>query len=347
VALTLGELAERTGVQVQGDAAVAIDGVCTLQDGRPDCISFLANPKYAAALTGTQAGAVILHETNLAACPCDALVLPNPYLGYAQLSHHFDPAPKTLPGIHPSAVVDPSAVLGVNVSIAAGAVIEAGVVLGDGVSVGPNCVIGAHSRVGAGTRFRANVTLYHGVIVGQRCNFHSGVVLGADGFGFAPDKGRWHKIAQIGSVEIGDDVDVGANTTIDRGALENTVIGNGVILDNQIQIAHNCVIGDFTAIAGCTGIAGSTRIGKHCMIAGGVGIAGHLEICDRVHLMMMCQVTRSITEPGAYASGTALSEEKGWKKSVARFRHLDDLARRIQQLEREMAALRGSNDKIL
>ncbi|HET8707554.1 MAG TPA: UDP-3-O-(3-hydroxymyristoyl)glucosamine N-acyltransferase, partial [Pseudomonadales bacterium] len=228
-----------------------------------------------------------------------------------------------------------------------GAVIEANVVLGDAVTVGPNCVIGQNSRVGSGTTFRANVTVYHGVIIGQRCNFHSGVVLGADGFGFAPDKGRWHKIAQIGTVEIGDDVDVGANTTIDRGALENTQIGTGVILDNQIQIAHNCVIGDFTAIAGCTGIAGSTRIGKHCMIAGGVGIAGHLEICDRVHLMMMCQVTRSITEPGAYASGTAFSEEKNWKKSVARFRHLDELARRIQQLERELTALRGPDDKIL
>ena len=259
----------------------------------------------------------------------------------------FDPAPKAERGIHPAAVVHPSAQIGANVSVAPGAVIEANVTLGDGVTVGANTVIGQNSRVGEGSCFRANVTAYHGVIIGKRCNFHSGVVLGADGFGFAPDKGRWHKIAQIGTVEIGDDVDVGANTTIDRGALENTQIGNGVILDNQIQIAHNCVIGDFTAIAGCTGIAGSTRIGRNCMIAGGVGIAGHLEICDNVHLMMMCQVTRSISEPGAYASGTAMSDEKNWKKSVARFRHLDDLARRLQQLERELAALRSSDDKIL
>ena len=207
------------------------------------------------------------------------------------------------------------------------------------MSIGAHCVIGARSEIGEGGWLAPRVTLYHDVKIGKRVVIQSGAVLGGEGFGFANDKGVWQKIAQIGGVVLGDDVEVGANTTIDRGALADTIIGNGVKLDNQIMIAHNVQIGDHTAMAGCAGISGSTKIGKHCMIAGGVGMVGHIEVCDNVFVTGMTMVTRSITEPGAYSSGTAMQTAADWKKSAARIRQLDDMAKRLRELEKRLAAV--------
>lgn len=333
---TLGDLAKELGVEVKGDASLVVERLATLKSAGPGCLSFLANPLYRPQLAQTQATAVIVSPDVAGDCGMAVLVSDNPYLTYARASHLFDNSPRPDKEIHPSAVVADNAMLGKGVAVGANVVIEAGVTLGDGVEIGPGSVIGAGSTIGENTRIHANVTLYHGVKIGRRCHIHSGVVIGADGFGFAPVDGSWFRIAQLGSVDIADDVDIGANTTIDRGALEDTKIGKGVILDNQIQIAHNVEIGDFTAIAGCTGIAGSTRIGRHCTIAGAVGIAGHLEICDNVHLTMRSAITKSITEPGSYSSGTAMSKTAEWRKNAARFRQLDALAKSIRKLERKL-----------
>lgn len=332
----LGELATQLGVTLKGDPELKVDHLATLSAAGEGGLSFLANPLYRSQLADTKATAVILAEDTAADCGCAALVSDNPYLVYAKASHLFDNRPQLEPGVHPSAVVASDVTLGEGVSVGPNAVIEQGAQLGDGVVVGAGSVIGANSRIGAGTRIHANVTLYHGVTVGERCHLHSGVVIGADGFGFAPVQDGWFRIAQVGGVTLGNDVDVGANTTIDRGAIEDTKIGNGVILDNQIQIAHNVEIGDYTAIAGCTGIAGSTKIGRCCTIAGAVGIAGHIEICDKVHITMRSAITKSILEPGSYSSGTAMSKTADWRKNAARFRQLDALAKAVRKLERKL-----------
>lgn len=337
--MTLGELAQQLGVELRGDPAIEIHGLGTLSGALPGQVSFLANPQYRVQLTGTQASAVILHPDLVGECPVAALVAANPYLVYANASQLFDDRPRQLEGIHPSAIIADDVTLGAGCRIGARVVIEAGCVLGDAVEIGPGSVLGANCHLGHQTLLHANVTLYHNVIVGERCTIQSGVVIGGDGFGFAPAQGHWHKIAQLGGVRIGNDVEIGASTTIDRGALQDTVIGNNVILDNQIQIAHNVEIGDGTAIAGCTGIAGSTKIGRHCTIAGAVGIAGHLEIADKVHITMRSAITKSITEAGSYSSGTAMSTTAEWRKNAARFRQLDEMARKIRTLEQRLKAL--------
>lgn len=333
---TLATLANALGVEWRGDANLLLTRLAPLGSADAGALSFLSNPRYRQQLTTTAASAVIVHPALAQDCPAAVLLSENPYLTYAKASHLFDRAPVPVAGVHTSAVVDPSAQLGAGVSVGPKAVIEAGAVLADGVVIGPGCVIGAGCQLGENTRLHANVTLYHGIRMGARCMLHSGVVIGGDGFGFANERGRWVKIAQVGGVLIGDDVEIGANTTIDRGAIGDTTIGNGVILDNQIQIAHNVEIGDFTAIAGCTGIAGSTKIGRHCTIAGGVGIAGHLVIGDRVHITMRTDVTGSLPDAGSYSSGTAVSDTKEWRKNAARFRQLDGLARRLAALERKL-----------
>lgn len=335
-AYKLGDIAEQLGAELRGDGEVSIRGLATLKQAQADQMAFLANPKYRDQLQHTAAAAVILQSAQAAHCPVPALITDNPYLAYARASHLFDPQPAPNGQRHPSALVADSATIGRNVTLGANVVIDADVVLGDNVVIGAGSVVGQGSVLGADTRLNANVTLYHGVVVGARCCLHSGVVVGADGFGFAPAPPGWQKIAQLGGVVIGDDVEIGANTTIDRGALDDTEIGNGVILDNQIQIAHNVKIGDYTAIAGCTGIAGSTVIGKHCTIAGDVGIAGHLDICDHVHLTMRSDITRSISQRGSYSSGTAMSPTKEWRKNAARFRQLDALAKTVKKLEKTL-----------
>ncbi len=249
----------------------------------------------------------------------NCLVVADPYLTYAKLSHAFDRTPQYAPGIHPSAVVAESALIDSTAYIGPGAVIEEHAVIAAGVIIGAQCFIGARSSIAENSRLLARVTLYHDVSVGQRVVIQSGAVLGGEGFGFANHQGVWHKIAQVGGVTIGDDVEIGANTTIDRGALSDTLIGNGVKLDNQIQIAHNVQIGENTAIAACVGISGSAKIGRNCMLAGGVGLVGHIEICDGVFITGMTMVTHSITEAGAYSSGTAMQPASDWKKNAVLF----------------------------
>ncbi|MBB3330600.1 UDP-3-O-[3-hydroxymyristoyl] glucosamine N-acyltransferase [Halomonas campaniensis] len=331
----LGELAERIGARLIGDAGRRVNGLATLRDAGPDQVAFLANRAYLKDLPATRAAAVLLHPQHGEACPVARLELDNPYLGYAALSRLFDPLASRAPGgVHPSAVVDPSATLGARVDVGANAVIEAGVSLGDDVVIGPGSVVGADTAIGAGTRLHANVTVCHGVIIGQRVILHSGCVIGGDGFGFAHDGARWHKIAQLGGVVLGDDVEVGSCSSIDRGALGDTLIGNDVKIDSQVQIAHNVQIGDHSALAGCVGIAGSTKVGRHCMLGGGVGLSGHLTICDGVQVTGMSLVTNSIHEPGVYSSGTGAMKNTQWRKNAVRFKQLDDIAKRLSRLEK-------------
>jgi UDP-3-O-[3-hydroxymyristoyl] glucosamine N-acyltransferase len=341
---TLGQLAERLGATLRGATDKPISGLATLQEARADQLSFLANAQYRKFLSGCQAGAVLLTAADAEGYAGNALVVANPYLAYAELSHLFDRKPKALPGVHPTAVVAADAQVDASASIGVYAVIESGAQIAAGVTVGAQCVVGARSVIGEGGWLAPRVTLYHDVRIGKRVVIQSGAVIGGEGFGFANEKGIWQKIAQIGGVTIGDDVEIGANTTVDRGALSDTLIGNGVKLDNQIMIAHNVQIGDNTAMAGCAGISGSTKIGKNCMIAGGVGMVGHIEVCDNVFVTGMTMVTRSITEPGSYSSGTAMQPAAEWRKSAARIRQLDDMARRLQQLEKQLAAVTPAAD---
>ena len=337
--LKLGQLAEFLGATLRGDAEKAITGLATLQEAGPAQLSFLANPQYRKYLPDNKAGAVLLKAADAEGYTGDALVVADPYLAYARISHLFDPKPKAAAGVHPTAVVAADAQVDPSASIGAFAVIESGACIGPAVTVGAHCFIGARSVVGEGGWLAPKVTLYHDVRIGKRVVIQSGAVLGGEGFGFANEKGVWQKIAQIGGVTLGDDVEVGVNTAIDRGALADTVIGNGVKLDNQIQIAHNVQVGDNTAMAACVGISGSTKIGANCMLAGGVGLVGHIEICDGVFVTGMTMVTRSITEPGAYSSGTAMQPAAEWRKSAARIRQLDDMSRRLQQVEKRVQAV--------
>ena len=337
--LKLGQLAEFLGATLRGDAEKAITGLATLQEAGPAQLSFLANPQYRKYLPDSKAGAVLLKAADAESYAGDALVVADPYLAYARISHLFDPKPKAAAGVHPTAVVAADAQVDPSASIGAFAVIESGACIGPAVTIGAHCFIGARCVVGEGGWLAPKVTLYHDVRIGKRVVIQSGAVLGGEGFGFANEKGVWQKIAQIGGVTLGDDVEVGVNTAIDRGALADTVIGNGVKLDNQIQIAHNVQVGDNTAMAACVGISGSTKIGANCMLAGGVGLVGHIEICDGVFVTGMTMVTRSITEPGAYSSGTAMQPAAEWRKSAARIRQLDDMSRRLQQVEKRVQAV--------
>ncbi len=332
---TLSELAEKCGALIQGDADKQISGLNTLQAAQQHELSFLANPAYAKYLHTTQAGAVILSPDAALGFSGNALILENPYLAYARLSSLFDPDRGGSEGIHPSAVVDDSAIVDPSAAIAANVVIEAGVQIAAGVRVDAGTVVGHDSILGAGVHLHRNVTVCHGVTIGDRTIIHTGAVIGGDGFGNAHAGGRWHKIAQIGGVVIGCDVEIGNNTCIDRGALGNTEIHNGVRLDNLIQIAHNVIVGENTAIAAGVGISGSTKIGKNCTIAGAAGFAGHLTIADGTFISGMAMITRSITRPGSYSSGTGFMESREWRKNVVRFRQLDDLARRVKQLEKQ------------
>ncbi len=333
---TLSQLAEIVEGEVVGEGDRIITGISTLQGAQNGDISFLANPAYEKFLAETRASVVIVSHNSVDRCPCDALVVKNPYLAYAALSHYFAFALTEPLGIHKTAVVHETAEVDMTAVVGASAVIEKGAVIGANVIVGAGCFIGENTVLAEDTRLYANVSVYHGVSVGKGCIVHSGVVLGADGFGIAPGPNGWNKIAQIGGVVIGDNVEIGANTAIDRGALDNTVIENGVKLDNQIQIAHNVIVGENTAIAACSGIAGSTRVGKNCVIGGGCGIAGHLDIADNVHLTGMTLVTKSIKKAGVYSSGTAVEPNAKWRRNVVRFRQLDELANRVKKLEKDI-----------
>lgn len=326
-------------------AQLRVRGLGSLTSAQSAEVSFLSNPRLSDRLLSTQAGAVVLTpadweqlQANTATPAFVPVLCQQPYVMYALLAQWFDQHRiQNLPaGIHPTAVVHPEAKIGAGVSIGPFSVIEAGAQIGDHTRIGPHCVVGAGTVLGQANLLHAGVTLYHNVVVGSRCIFHSGAVLGADGFGFAPapDKsGAWVKIAQLGQVIIGDDVEIGANTTVDRGALEATRIGNGVKLDNQIMIGHNVQVGDHTAMAACVGVAGSTRIGQRCTIGGAAMLSGHLVLGDDVHISGGTAVTSNISAPGRYTGVFPHAEHRDWQRNAAVLSQLSTLRQRLRKLE--------------
>jgi len=337
VALRLDQIVARFGGEIVGAGDTAIERIGTLENAGPGELAFLANPKYRHQLTTTRAAAVIMAPPAVDGLAA-AILTPQPYLYYARVAQWLNPLPVPKPGVHSSAVVEgevaPSASIGPNVWIGPGARIAADVV------ITANCSIGAGVEIGAGSRLAANVAIYSGGRLGARCLVHSGVVIGADGFGFAREAtGAWVKIPQVGRVLIGDDVEIGAGTTIDRGALGDTVIGDGVKLDNQIQVGHNVRIGAHTAMAGCVGIAGSAVIGARCTVGGASVILGHLEIADDVNVAAGTLVAKSIRSAGTYSGAVPFLEHGDWLKNFSRLRHLDAMADKIRALEQRLAAL--------
>ena len=341
VSYRLSEIAEQLGGRVMGDAAVRVTRIATLEAAQPDQISFLTNSKYRAQLATTRAGAVIVAPADADATGLPRIVTDNPYAYFARVSAMLNPLPETIPGVHPSAVIGAGAKIDATASIAATAVIGEGATIGAHSVIGEGCSIGANVIIGSYARLYPRVVVYHDCVIGDNLIAHSGAVIGADGFGIAMDEGRWVKIPQIGRVVIGNDVEIGANTTIDRGALDDTVIEDDVKLDNQIQVAHNVRIGAHTAIAGCVGIAGSATIGKYCRIGGSAGILGHLHIADHVEIAAFSLIGKSIREAGSYAAIFPFSKAEDWRKNAVHLRHLDDMAKRIKALEQELESIRS------
>lgn len=334
--IKLQELADRLGVELRGDGEKSVARVQTLDRADAAGLCFFADPEYKSALSATRAAAVILAEKNAHLCPVAALISADPYLTYARAVQLLHPEPAVTGGIHARAVVAPGARVDPSAWIGAMAVVEEDAEIGPRVFVGPGSIIASGCRIGADSRLVAGVTLCAGTRIGKRALIQPGAVIGREGFGFAKDGERWVRIPQLGGVRIGDDVEIGANTTVDRGTLGDTLIADGVKLDNLIQIGHNCRIGENTAMAACSGISGSTAIGSNCTIGGAVGMAGHLTIGDHVHFTGMTMVTRSVTEPGPYSGGIPVMPSAQWRRSVVRFRHLDELARRLQHLEEQL-----------
>ncbi|WP_266169390.1 UDP-3-O-(3-hydroxymyristoyl)glucosamine N-acyltransferase [Dyella subtropica] len=337
---TVADLAERFGLAFKGDGARVIDGVGTLAGAGSSQLSFLSNSKYSAQLANSHAGVVVLREENLGDCPTSALLANDPYVTYAKIAALFERVAASPIGIHATAVIAPSASVSPTASIGPGCVVEEDAVIEDGAILGPHCIVGAGCVVGAQSRLVARVTLVIRVTLGKRVIVHPGAVIGSDGFGLAFDRsasnqGSWIKLPQLGGVRIGDDCEIGANTTIDRGALDDTVLEEDVRLDNQIQIAHNVHIGAHTAMAGCAAVAGSAKIGRYCMIGGNAGVLGHLELADRVTITAKSLVTHSIREPGEYSSGVPLQDNRQWRRNAARFKHLDEYVRRLSALEKD------------
>ena len=331
----LGELAERFGCELIGDPDVLIENVASLGNAGPGSLSFLSGRHFKSQLPSTKAAAVILRAADADDCPAAALISDDPYASYARMAGDIHPAPTFEPGIHTSAVVAASASVSESAHVAPNAVIEDDVVVGDNSVIGPGSVLGPGCRIGADCRVHANVTLVRAVVVGDRCIFHSGSVIGSDGFGNALTAEGWLKVPQLGGVRIGDDVELGANTTIDCGAIGDTIIENGVRLDNQVQIAHNAQIGEHTAMAACCGIAGSTVIGKRCMFAGMAGTVGHITVCDDVIVSGQGVLTRDISEPGVYAGLFPAEPVSVWNRRVASFRRLGKLIERVSKLEKK------------
>jgi len=339
-AYRLADIASRFGGHVLGDADTTVNQVATLDSAQAGQLTFLASGKYRVQLAATRAGAIIVGSADADATEIPRIVCDNPYAYFARVSAFLNPLPETVPGIHSSAVVGEGAQIDSSAQIAAHVVIGAGARIGAGSVIMEGCSIGAGVTIGDDVRLYPRVVVYHDCVLGNRLIAHSGVVIGADGFGIALDAGRWLKIPQIGRVVIGDDVEIGANTTIDRGALDDTVIEDGVKLDNQIQVAHNVRIGAHTAIAGCVGIAGSTTIGRHCRIGGSAGILGHLQIADNVEISSFTLIGKSIREAGSYTGIFPFSKNEEWRKNAAQLRHLDELADKIKMLQQEVEVLR-------
>ena len=334
MAITLGELAVRYGLELSGDPGLTVQAVASLTSATPGTLTFCSNARYRRQLASTRATAVVLARDMLPDCPVAALISPHPYAAYARIAAGMHPQPAVVAGIAPGASIAASATVAASAWVGPNAVIGAGAVIGERCFVGPNTVIEEGAQLGDDCRLQAGVTICHQVIVGARCVFKPGCVVGSDGFGFAPAPDGFVKVPHLGSARLGNDVEVGSNTTIDRGTIEDTVIDDGVKLDNLVQVGHNCRIGAHTMIAGCVGISGSTIIGRRCMIGGAVGIVGHLEIGDDVVVTGFSMVTHSLPGPGTYSSGLPAIQAIDWRRTVARLRRLDALERRLARLER-------------
>lgn len=338
MAVSLGALAVRFGCELRGDPATPIERVGTLANADAGAIAFLAETRNRRELSDTRAAAVVLHPDALADCRTAALLAENPRATFARIAELLHPQPQPPAGVHPSAILAPGATVDPTAYVGPQTLIGAGALIGPRAYVGPQSVIEEQVNIAADVRLVARVTLCRGVQIGARTIIQPGVVIGGDGFGFVPEQGRWLKVPQVGSVRIGPDVEIGANTTIDRGAIEDTVIEEGVKLDNLIQIGHNVRIGAHTVIAACSGISGSVTIGKHCIIGGGVGFAGHVTIADGVTITGYTMVTRSLLQPGVYSSGIPVEESKIWRRQIARYRRLAEHERRLRALERATGA---------
>ncbi|MCS0447277.1 UDP-3-O-(3-hydroxymyristoyl)glucosamine N-acyltransferase [Vibrio diabolicus] len=334
--LTLAELATITGGELFGDESLVVSRVAPMDKAQEGDVTFLSNPKYAKHLSECQATVVMVKAEHKEQCGGNALVVSDPYVAFARVVQAMDTTPKPADDIAPSAVIAAGVKMGENVTVGANAVIETGVELGDNVSVGAGCFIGKNAKLGNNTKLWANVTIYHEVSLGDDCLVQSGTVIGSDGFGYANDKGEWIKIPQLGSVRIGNRVEIGACTTIDRGALEDTIIEDNVILDNQLQIAHNVQIGYGTVMPGGTIVAGSTKIGKYCQIGGASVLNGHITIADGVAITGMGMVMRSIEEKGLYSSGIPLQTNREWRKTATRVHRIDEMNKRLKAVEKQL-----------
>ncbi len=335
--LTLAELAEITGGELYGDSNAVVHRVAPMDSAQEGDVTFLSNSKYSKHLADSKATVLMVKESERELCPSNVLVVADPYVAFAKVAQAMDITPTPAEnGIAPSAVIAADAVIGANVSIGANAVVESGAELGDNVIIGAGCFIGKNAKLGNNTKLWANVSIYHSVVIGTDCLVQSGTVIGSDGFGYANERGEWIKIPQIGSVRIGNRVEIGACTTIDRGALDDTVIEDNVIIDNQLQIAHNVHIGYGSALAGATVIAGSAQIGKYCIIGGASVINGHIKIADGVTITGMGMVMRSIEEKGMYSSGIPLQPNKEWRKTATRVQRIDEMNKRLKAVEKQL-----------
>ncbi len=332
--VTLGELAVRFGCELRGAPETPVDTVAALSQAGPRAVTFLANPKYVSQLAGTRAGAVILDAKSAASSPVAALISANPHATYARVAALLHPHPPLHPGVHATAAVADNAQIDATAEIGAQVSIGEGVRIGARCFIGPGTVVERGAFIGADTRLIARVFVGREVKFGARCIVQPGAVIGADGFGFAPDMGAWVKVPQVGSVTVGDDVEIGSNTTIDRGALEDTVIEDGVKLDNLIMIAHNCRIGAHSALAAQTAVAGSSVVGKRCILGGRAGLTGHITLCDDVVVLGTSFISHSITRPGVYSSALPAEEAGTWRRIAARIKRLDLMARRMRALEK-------------
>lgn len=350
MSIRLQELVDRLGGQLIGDAQIEVSGIAPLDSASPTHITFLSNPKLRAQARSTRAAALILSDKENAALDAGyagaRIVTPNPYAYFARVAQLFlaQAEVRPAPGIHPTAWVDPDAQIAAGASVGPHATVEAGARIAAGVRIDAGAFVGRNARIGEGTRVHARAVIHSECVVGARCIVHSGAVIGADGFGFANEGGAWIKIPQTGRVVIGNDVEIGANTTIDRGALDDTVIEDGVKLDNQIQIGHNCHIGAHTAMAGCVGVAGSARIGKHCTFGGAAMVLGHLTIADNVHISSGSMVSRSIHESGQYTGFYPLAKNAEWEKSAVIVRNLATMREKIRELEKTIKTLTGKQE---
>lgn len=339
----LQQLAELLQAQLHGDGATEISAVATLESAGPSQITFLSNSKYRKFLQLTQASVVLIKAEDLEFCPVAALVVADPYVAFAKVAQLLDSTPNAAYGVHPSAFIDETATVDSSAQIGPNAVISRGAVIGANVQIGAGTFIGEYAVIADDCKLWANVSIYHRVQIGAKTIIHSGAVIGADGFGFANQRGQWLKIPQVGTVIVGEQCEIGAGTTIDRGALADTIIGRNVIIDNLVQIAHNVQVGDHTAIAGCTVVAGSTKIGKYCIFGGACAVNGHIEICDGVQITGMSMITKSITEKGVYSSGMPAAANLEWRKNSARYRQLDQMYQRLRDLEKQVTQLTAEN----